>query len=436
MLIGFFEHLRKYRVPVSIRELLDVLTIFNKRLVFADQDEFYFMSRLALVKDEKYYDRFDQAFASYFSGLDDWIGLFDEEEELLREELLRHVRESGDREVAEALERYTEVVREIREQRERTVDDEQGREEGDGTGEGHGDDAGEGGESGKQGEGDEGEEGEGDNGEKGEGDEGKEGEGDDGQKGEGLSEEAEEGERTEETDRPQRKATNVWLNREYADYDPDVELGTRNLKMSLRRLRRWARESAELELDLPDTIRSTARNGGILDIKEVPERHNAVKVLMLLDVGGSMDDHVELCAQLFSAARSEFKYLENFYFHNFIYESVWHENDRRAEDKLSTWQLIQKFPRDYKVIFVGDADMGRHEIAERGGSVEHFNAEPGEVWLRRIQDEFHHVVWLNPVPEERWSDSYSIQMIKRLVDNHMYFLSDTGLASAMRYLMR
>ncbi|MBO6565828.1 MAG: hypothetical protein JJ956_13835, partial [Pseudomonadales bacterium] len=180
MLIGFFEHLRKYRVPVSIRELLDVLTIFNKRLVFADQDEFYFMSRLALVKDEKYYDRFDQAFASYFSGLDDWIGLFDEEEELLREELLRHVRESGDREVAEALERYTEVVREIREQRERTVDDEQGREEGDGTGEGHGDDAGEGGESGKQGEGDEGEEGEGDNGEKGEGDEGKEGEGDDG----------------------------------------------------------------------------------------------------------------------------------------------------------------------------------------------------------------------------------------------------------------
>ena len=436
MLIGFFEHLRKYRVPVSIRELLDVLTIFNKRLVFADQDEFYFMSRLALVKDEKYYDRFDQAFASYFSGLDDWIGLFDEEEELLREELLRHVRESGDREVAEALERYKEVVREIREQRERDVGDEQGREEGDGAGDGHGDDAGEGGESGKHGEGDEGEEGEGDNGEKGEGDEGKEGEGDDGQKGEGLSEEAEEGERTEETDTPQRKATKVWLNREYADYDPDVELGTRNLKMSLRRLRRWARESAELELDLPDTIRSTARNGGILDIKEVPERHNAVKVLMLLDVGGSMDEHVELCAQLFSAARSEFKYLENFYFHNFIYESVWHENDRRAEDKLSTWQLIQKFPRDYKVIFVGDADMGRHEIAERGGSVEHFNAEPGEVWLRRIQDEFRHVVWLNPVPEERWSDSYSIQMIKRLVDNHMYFLSDTGLASAMKYLMR
>ncbi len=436
MLIGFFEHLRKYRVPVSIRELLDVLTIFNKRLVFADQDEFYFMSRLALVKDEKYYDRFDQAFASYFSGLDNWIGLFDEEEELLREELLRHVRESGDREVAEALERYKEVVREIREQRERDVGDEQRREEGDGTGEGHGDDAGEGGESGKHGEGDEGEEGEGDNGEKGEGDEGTEGEGDDGQKGEGLSEEAEEGERTEETDTPQRKATKVWLNREYADYDPDVELGTRNLKMSLRRLRRWARESAELELDLPDTIRSTAKNGGILNIKEVPERHNAVKVLMLLDVGGSMDDHVELCAQLFSAARSEFKYLENFYFHNFIYESVWHENDRRAEDKLSTWQLIQKFPRDYKVIFVGDADMGRHEIAERGGSVEHFNAEPGEVWLRRIQDEFRHVVWLNPVPEERWSDSYSIQMIKRLVDNHMYFLSDTGLASAMKYLMR
>jgi uncharacterized protein with von Willebrand factor type A (vWA) domain len=413
MLLGFFEHLRKYRVPVSIRELLDLLSLFSRRLFFADQDDFYFLSRLALVKDEKFYDRFDQAFASYFSGLDDWVGLFDDEEEALREELLKHVREASEREISEALERYREAVRDVKEKREQQAT------EGE-SGEGDSGDSGDSGESGKHGEGDDGEE----------------GEGDDGQAGEGLSEEAEEGERGEETDTPQRKATRVWLNREYADYDPDVELGTRNLKMSLRRLRRWARESAELELDLADTIHCTAANGGILDIREVPERHNAVKVLMLLDVGGSMDDHIELCAQLFSAAKSEFKYLESFYFHNFIYESVWHDNERRVEDKLSTWHLIQKFPRDYKVIFVGDADMGRHEIAERGGSVEHFNAEPGEIWMRRIQDEFRHVVWLNPVPEDRWQDSYSIQMIRRMLDGHMYFLSDTGLAAAMKYLMR
>lgn len=444
MLLGFFEHLRKYRVPVSIRELLDLLSLFSRRLVFADQDDFYILSRLALVKDEKFYDRFDQAFASYFSGLDDWVGLFDDEEEALREELLKHVREASDREISDALEQYREAVREVKEKREQEAT-ESGPEEGDSEdsgdsgesgkhGEGnsqHADGSGEEGESGEHGEGDGGEEGE-----EGEGDDGEEGEGNDGQAGEGLSEEAEEGERTEETDMPQRKATRVWLNREYADYDPDVELGTRNLKMSLRRLRRWARESAELELDLADTIHCTAANGGILDIREVPERHNAVKVLMLLDVGGSMDDHIELCAQLFSAAKSEFKYLDNFYFHNFIYESVWHDNERRVEDKLSIWHLIQKFPRDYKVIFVGDADMGRHEIAERGGSVEHFNAEPGEIWMRRIQDEFRHVVWLNPVPEDRWQDSYSIQMIRRMLDGHMYFLSDTGLAAAMKYLMR
>ncbi len=436
MLLGFFEHLRKYRVPVSIRELLDLLAIFRKRLIFADQDDFYFLSRMVLVKDEKFYYRFDQAFASYFSALDSWEDIFGEEETLLRQELLRQVREPGNREVAQALEDYTRRISELRELRDR--DDEAG-EAGEYSDSGEAGDSGESGDHGEgnHGEGQEGDGGEeGEQGEQGEGEEGKDGEGNDGEKGQGLSEDAEEGERLEQTETPRLKATKVWLNREFADYDPDVELGTRNLKMSLRRLRRWARESAELELDLPDTIRSTAANGGLLDIKEVPERHNAVKVLMLLDVGGSMDYHVEQCAQLFSAAKSEFKYLENFYFHNFVYESVWQDNERRSEDRLSTWHLIQRFPRDYKVIFVGDARMGRHEVAERGGSVEHFNAEPGEVWMRRIQDEFRHVVWLNPVQEDSWRDSQSIQMIHRMLDGHMYFLSDTGLASAMRYLMR
>ncbi len=435
MLLGFFDHLRRYRVPVSVRELIDLLSIFSHRLLFADQDEFYFLSRLSLVKDEKYYDRFDQAFASYFSGLDDWIGVFEEDESEQLRELLARVRENNEREVALVMEEYGKAVAEAKrraagEDGEDIIKDEGER----GSGEGEGEGEGEGGEKGEQGS--DGEEGEGDSGEKGEGDEGKEGKGNDGEKGEGLSEEAESGERTEETEAPRKRAMKVWLNREFADYDPDVELGTRNLKMALRRLRRWVREASDLELDLPNTIRSTARNGGFLDIKEVPERHNAVKVLMLFDVGGSMDQHVELCAQLFSAAGSEFKHLEYFYFHNYVYESVWHENERRIEDKLPLRHLLQKFPRDYKLIIVGDADMGRHEISERGGSVEHFNAEPGEVWMGRLTEQFRSVVWLNPLPETRWRDSASIQLAKRLVDGQMFFLSDKGLESAMKYLMK
>ena len=433
MLLGFFEHLRRYRVPVSVRELIDLLSIFSQRLIFADQNEFYFLSRLSLVKDEKYYDRFDQAFGTYFSGLDDWVGVFKEDESEQLRELLARVMEGNEREVASVMREYGEAVAEAKERAD--------REDGEGNAKGEGEGGGEPGsnesESGVKGEqGDGREEGEGDSGEKGEGDVGKEGEGNDGEKGAGLSEDAEAGERTQMNEAAQKKASKVWLEREFADYDPDVELGTRNLKMALRRLRRWVREASDLELDLSSTIRATARNGGFLDIKEVPERRNAVKVLMLLDVGGSMDEHVELCAQLFSAAGSEFKHLEYFYFHNYVYESVWQENERRTEDKLPLRQLLQKFPRDYKLIIVGDADMGRHEISDRGGSVEHFNAEPGEVWMSRLTEQFRSVVWLNPLPESRWRDSASIQLAKRLVDNQMYFLSDKGLESAMKYLMR
>tara|TARA_B110000483_G_scaffold73088_1_gene90922 strand:+ start:588 stop:1889 length:1302 start_codon:yes stop_codon:yes gene_type:complete len=433
MLLGFFEHLRRYRVPVSVRELIDLLSIFSQRLIFADQDEFYFLSRLSLVKDEKYYDRFDQAFGTYFSGLDDWVGVFKEDESEQLRELLARVMEGNEREVASVMREYGEAVAEAKERAD--------REDGEGNAKGEGEGGGEPGsnesESGVKGEqGDGREEGEGDSGEKGEGDVGEEGEGNDGEKGAGLSEDAEAGERTQMNEAAQKKASKVWLEREFADYDPDVELGTRNLKMALRRLRRWVREASDLELDLSSTIRATARNGGFLDIKEVPERRNAVKVLMLLDVGGSMDEHVELCAQLFSAAGSEFKHLEYFYFHNYVYESVWQENERRTEDKLPLRQLLQKFPRDYKLIIVGDADMGRHEISDRGGSVEHFNAEPGEVWMSRLTEQFRSVVWLNPLPESRWRDSASIQLAKRLVDNQMYFLSDKGLESAMKYLMR
>jgi uncharacterized protein with von Willebrand factor type A (vWA) domain len=234
----------------------------------------------------------------------------------------------------------------------------------------------------------------------------------------------------------QRSAMKVWELRQFEDYDPDVELGTRNIKMALRRLRKFARTAANLELDLADTIRCTARNGGILDIKEIPERHNAVKVLLFLDVGGSMDDHVELCAQLFSAASSEFKHLEYFYFHNFIYESVWADNQRRGEDRIPLVDVLRKYGRDYKVIFVGDSAMGRHEIAERGGSVEHYNAEPGEVWMSEVLDQFRKVIWLNPVATSLWKDSYSTEMIRRIMDDKMYHLSIDGIESAMKYLVR
>lgn len=423
MLLGFFEHLRRYAVPVSIRELIDLLAIFDRRLLFADQDEFYFLSRLALVKDEKYYDRFDRAFASYFSGVDDWIGVFDTDSGDSLHELLAQV--SPDLELHNTIERYLRGVKEQRESQQ--LNDQPGDADRNDPSEGNGEgDEGEGGDSGN----------EGDSGETGEGDEGKQGEGDEGERGDGRSQEAEEGERSEETDDPQRTASKVWLAREFQDYDPDVELGTRNLKMALRRLRRWVREASDLELDLPDTIRSTAANGGFLVIKEVPERHNAVKVLIFFDIGGSMDEHISLCEQLFSAVKTEFKHLEYFYFHNFLYESVWHENERRLDDKVPLSDVLQKYPRDYKVIFVGDADMGRHEIAERGGSVEHFNAEPGEVWMKRVQHNFRNVIWLNPVPEKRWCDSHSIQLVKRMLDDHMYFLSGKGLEMAMRYLMR
>ena len=416
MLLGFFEHLRRYQVPVSLREYIDLLTLMRTNLMFADQDDFYFMSRLALVKDEKFYDRFDRAFAAYFDGIDRWVGLFDDDEAEIRERIARHL--VLDEKSREILDDYQDTIKQMRESLLVELSGEQS------------DDKASRGEGQREGEG------ESEGGNRGEGDDGAEGKGQDGERGEGLSDKGEKGERTEEVEENRRRATKVWLDREFADYDADVELGTRNLKMALRRLRRWAREAAELELDLPATISATARNGGIFDIVAIPERHNAVKVLTLYDVGGSMDPHIELCAQLFSAARSEFKHLDSYYFHNFLYENVWQDNERRFEDRVSTWHLINKYPSDYKLIIVGDAEMGQWEITEKGGSVEHFNAEPGEVWLNRLREHFRSVVWINPLPEKRWRDSFSIQMVNKRLDHQMYYLSDAGLAAAMKYLMR
>jgi uncharacterized protein len=233
-----------------------------------------------------------------------------------------------------------------------------------------------------------------------------------------------------------RRAVKVWDQREYRNLDDSVELGTRNIKVALRRLRKFAREGAPEELDLDDTIRSTARNAGYLDLKMVPERHNAVKVLLFLDIGGSMDDHIRVCEELFSAARVEFKHLEYFYFHNFIYETVWKDNRRRHTEKMATWQVMHTYGHDYKLVFVGDATMSPYEIAYPGGSVEHHNPEAGAVWMQRLTDIYPHAIWLNPQPEERWGYYESIGMAKQLMGDRMFPLTLQGLEAGMKELTR
>jgi uncharacterized protein with von Willebrand factor type A (vWA) domain len=236
--------------------------------------------------------------------------------------------------------------------------------------------------------------------------------------------------------RRQRRAIKVWEQRDFRNFDGDVELGTRNLKLALRRLRKFAREGAADELDLDATVESTARNAGWLDLKLVPERRNAVKVLLLLDVGGSMDDHVRSCEELFSAARAEFKHLEHYYFHNFVYESLWKDNRRRHAERTSTLQLLRTFNPDYRVVFVGDATMSPHEIVQPGGSVEHWNEESGAAWMQRITAHFPHLVWLNPEPQERWTWTPSVRLTRELVGERMFPLTLQGLDGAMRALRK
>jgi uncharacterized protein with von Willebrand factor type A (vWA) domain len=233
-----------------------------------------------------------------------------------------------------------------------------------------------------------------------------------------------------------RRAVKVWDKRDFKDLDGDVEIGTRTIKVALRRLRRFARAGAETELDLDGTIRSTAHQGGLLDLRMRPERHNAVKVLMFLDIGGSMDDHVRICEELFSAARTEFKHLEFHYFHNCVYESVWKDNRRRHTERISTWDLIHTYPRDYKLIFVGDASMSPYEIAYPGGSVEHYNPEPGQQWLARMLETWPSAIWLNPLPEGHWKHTHSIGLIREIMGDRMFPLTLKGLDAAMGELTR
>ncbi len=392
MLTDFFFKLKEGNVPVTIKEFLVLLEALQKGVVTSSLDEFYYLARVCLVKNEAHFDRYDRVFGEYFKGIaqgpvdlktqipEDWLR---KQAELLltEDEKLRILALGGWDQLMEALRQRLE--------------EQKGRHQG-----------------------------------------GSKWVGTAGTSPFGAYGYNPEGVRIGQEGSRNRRAIKVWDQRAYRNLDDSVELGTRNIKVALRRLRRFAREGAPDELDLDDTIRSTARNAGYLDLKMVPERHNAVKVLLFLDAGGSMDDHVRVCEELFSAARLEFKHLEYFYFHNFLYERVWKDNRRRHSERIGTYQLLHTYGHDYKVIFVGDASMSPYEIAYPGGSVEHQNEEPGSVWLKRLTDVYSHSIWLNPQPEDQWPYYESIGMVRELMEQRMYPLTLGGLEAGMRALSR
>ncbi len=391
MLINFFYALRNASVPVSIKELLVLLEALQSHLAFGSIDDFYVLSRACLVKDEKYFDRFDLAFGRYFKDMqtvDDVISAMIPDE-WLRQEFEKHLSEEEKQQIQSlgGLEKLIEEFKKrLAEQKERH----EGGNKWIGTG-------------------------------------GTSPFGNSGYHPEGVRVGGES---------KNRRAVKVWEKRQYRDLDDATEIGSRNIKVALKRLRKFARQGAEEELDIDDTIRSTARNAGFLDIRMVPERHNAVKVLMFFDIGGSMDSHIEMCEELFSAVRSEFKHLEYFYFHNFIYDFVWKNNVRRFSEKTSTLDLMHKYAADYKVVFVGDASMAPYEITHIGGNIEYHNEEAGAVWMQRLLATYPKLVWLNPMPEEYWPRTHSIKLVRDLVENRMFPLTIAGLDQAMAYLSK
>lgn len=391
MLINFFHVLKDSGVPVTPRELLDLLEAMEQRLAFADVDDFYALSRAVLVKDEKYYDRFDRAFGLHFQeleALDDVIEAMIPDD-WLRSEFLKQLSEE-DKAKIESLGGLEELIEQFKQR----LEEQKKRHSG---------------------------------GNKWIGTEGTSPFGNDGYHPEGIRVGGES---------KNKRAVKVWDRRDFKNLDDSIELGTRNIKIAMRRLRKFARTGATEELDLDDTIKSTARNAGLLDIKMVPERHNAVKVLLFLDVGGSMDPHVKVCQELFSAARTEFKHLEYFYFHNFIYESVWKNNVRRFNERTATLDLMHKYAHDYKVVFVGDASMSPYEIMQPGGSVEHWNEESGELWMRRLRETYEKCIWINPVPEDEWEYTQSIAITRQLMEGKMYPLTLRGLEDGMSFLSK
>ncbi len=390
MLIPFFYQLREGGMKTSITELLTLLEAMRKGLAGQSVDDFYFLARAALVKDESKLDLFDRIFAAYFKGVEDNFADLVQD---VPEEWLRHQAElmltEEERAQIEAMGGFEELMRALQER----LDEQDDRHE---------------------------------SGSKWIGTAGTSPFGAYGYNPEGV--------RIGQAGSRNRSAVKVWDKREYRNLDDSVELGTRNIKVALRRLRKFAREGAADQLDLDDTIDKTARNAGLLDIRMVPERHNAIKVLLCLDIGGSMDDHVRVCEELFSAARSEFKHLEYFYFHNFVYESLWKDNRRRHSERISTHDITHKYGSDYKLVFVGDATMSPYEIVYAGGSVEHWNEEPGAVWIKRLLNTYPKAIWLNPEPEQRWEYTPSIKLTQEIMDDRMYPLTIAGLDEGIKAL--
>ncbi len=388
----FFEHLRAAQVPVSLREYLAFLEAMRAGLVTYDVEGFYFLARATMVKDERHIDRFDRAFAAAFDGLEtvsvaDLIERVDLPEEWLKK-LAEKTLSPAEQAEIEALGGFEALMDTLRKRLEEQEKRHQGGSKWIGTA---------------------------------------------GTSPFGAYGYNPEGVRIGQSGSRHRRAVKVWDKREFRNLAGDVELGTRNIKVALKRLRNWARDGAEEELDLDGTIRATAEHG-YLDVKTRPERRNAVKVLLFLDVGGSMDPHIKVVEELFSAARAEFKHMEHFYFHNCLYEGVWRDNARRWSEQIPTWEVLNKYSSDYKAIFVGDASMSPYELVYPGGANEHWNEEPGEVWLRRARAQWPANLWINPVPLAEWDRTQSIAMVRTLFEDRMVPMTLDGLTAGMREL--
>jgi uncharacterized protein with von Willebrand factor type A (vWA) domain len=387
MLVRFFLLLRSAGVPATITELMTLLEALARGLGLASAERFYHLARTCLVKDERYYDRFDRAFAAHFKGAEEIFAQLAQElpADWLEKILVRDLSEEEKAQI-QALGGWDELMETLR----KRLEEQEGRHQG-----------------------------------------GNKWIGTAGTSPFGAYGYNPEGVRIGQSASRNRSAVKVWDKREFANLDDGVELGTRNMKLALRKLRKFARRGAPTELALPETIDATARSGGWLDIKMVPERHNVVKVLLLLDIGGSMDDHVRTCEELFSAARSEFKHLEHFYFHNCPYEALWRDNRRRFREHIGTVEVMRTYASDYKLIFVGDATMSPYEIVHPGGSVEHWNEEPGRVWIERLTRAYPKFAWINPRPEVHWRHSPSVEIIQNALEGRMYPLTLSGLDDAI-----